>query len=78
MIIVAVSTKQDNLRAEIFGWTYEDSDLFIPGEPIGYTPGYRGRQSHKTVLEMIADGYKLLGPPQKIGAEWDWWLTKES
>jgi hypothetical protein len=74
MKVLIVNTSEPSLRSEIWGWGYEDSDLFKEGEPIGLTPspqmGWKALEnpdpfwSPKTVLEALYRGWKLLGPPQ--------------
>ncbi|HEY6021478.1 MAG TPA: hypothetical protein VIY48_16720 [Candidatus Paceibacterota bacterium] len=87
MHIASVITRNEDLRSEIEGYTHEDSSLLVrrsykdePGIFIGYTPGANFGQ-YKCVLEMLADGWKLLGPPSKeahfMGYGWCWWLTRE-
>lgn len=87
MKIAAVSTNDGSLRSEIFGRTYEDSDLLVnrsvtPNKriSIGLTPSPKDIPNYCCVLEMINEGWKLLGPPTRFGDNdetyWDWWLTK--
>jgi hypothetical protein len=86
------------MRSDIWGWGGEDSDLFVQDKPIGLTPSpesHRGLRrlddpdphwNPKTVLEALADGWKLLGPPQLENIRvaykdddeesWAWWLYK--
>jgi hypothetical protein len=88
--IATVSTRKGDLRSEIDGWTYEDSSLLVrrgdgerPGIFIGWTPSPRDIPHYGCVLEMLADGWKLLGAPTfddapAVGGEWTWWLTRET
>lgn len=85
MIIATVSTERDDIRAEIFGWTHEDIEKFVPGKFIGLTPGCFS-SCYNTIFEYLANGFKLLGPPYKNESQnpedkvqiwWEWWLTKE-
>jgi len=77
-----MSTSRPGLRDEVWGWTCEDPSLFVRGKMIGYTPSAKFYHSYKTVLEALADGWKLLGPPQEIPNDaepaWDWWLVRDS
>lgn len=90
--IANVSTARPSVRSEIDGWIYEDSDLLVDRRDtsgkleIEYTPSPRNLH-HTCVLEMIADGWKLLGPPIDASwanvngvkiPQWKWWLTKET
>lgn len=82
MKVLIVETGGGTLRSKIHGWGEEDSDLFVHGQPIGLTPGPKPRACPETVLEALADGWKLLGPPTAIDDvviedAWEWWLTKE-
>lgn len=77
MRVLIVNTSSPSLRAEIYGWGEEDSCLFVRNRPIGLTPGPKITYSPKTVLEALADGWKLLGPPQTENRTlYTWWLTK--
>lgn len=88
--IATVSTYGRSIRDEIDGWTIEDSSLLVrkedPSRPgrifVGYTGAPRGIPLYGTVFEMLADGWKLLGPPTEATDEswttWEWWLTRES
>lgn len=95
MKILVVSTSSPSMRAEIWGWGYEDSDLYVPDQPIGFTPSPEmglkaldnpSKEWHpKTILEALANGWKLLGPPQLENARpayadedesWAWWMSK--
>jgi hypothetical protein len=98
MKVLVVNTSSPSMRAEIWGWGGEDSDLYVPNKPIGMTPGPEShlglrqldnpspRWNPKTVLEALADGWKLLGPPQlenlrkayeDTEESWAWWLVRE-
>jgi hypothetical protein len=83
--VLIMNTDVPSLRDEVWGWGSEDSSLFNPRKPIGFTLGY-SIPSYKTVLEALADGWKLLGPPQlenirpaykEAEESWAWWLIKE-
>ena len=93
MKVLILNTSEPSLRSEVWGWGYEDSSLYVPNKPIGFTPSLRSglkkqelaEYSPKTVLEALANGWKLLGTPQSesitVGDDkeeaWTWWLTKE-
>lgn len=82
MKVMTVSTAAPSLRDEIFGWSLENSDLFVRDKPIGRTPTPLSGPYPNTILEALHDGWKLLGPPTRIkhddGTEsWEWWLTRE-
>lgn len=93
--VASVSTNGPTLRAEIEGWTFEDSSLLVrrsdPENPhrifIGYTRSPKDIPLYGTVLEMLADGWDLLGPPVDTSwtteegegiEQWDWWLTRKA
>jgi len=94
MQIAKVWTSREDLRCSIDGWTFEDSSLFVrkaaphgvnPNKIfIGYTPS-PNLPSYGTVLEMLADGWTLLGPPGAMVMKgnpnilvdgYHWWLTR--
>ena len=82
--VLIIETETESLRAACVGWTYEDSNLFIRNKPIGYTPS-RTKYTPKTVLEALADGWKLLSPPicstyhfkHSDHTYYSWWLVKD-
>jgi hypothetical protein len=95
--VASVTTAKPNLRAEIDGWSYEDSSLLVrkklqnqvydwPPYFIGHTPG-ADIPRYYCILEMLNEGWRLLGPPQEekwavdgAGADlfqYVWWLTRE-
>jgi hypothetical protein len=79
MEILTVTTQRPTLRSEIVGWTFEDISLHQAG-PIGMTPNGLGNNNYPgTVFEALAQGWRLLGPPTRMGHDdaWDWWLIKE-
>jgi len=80
MKVLVVSTSSPVMRAEIWGWSIEDSDLYVRGKRIGNTPSPCCHLPN-TILEALADGWKLLGPPyldlDPEVIDWTWWLTKE-
>jgi hypothetical protein len=94
MQIASVSTDDGTLRSEIGGWSYEDSSLLVrksrPSEPykifIGYTPSPRANDipRYTCVLEMLADGWELLGQPLREEykvedtehVQYVWWLQR--
>lgn len=93
--VASVSTNGPRLRSSIDGWSFEDSDLLVqrrhrehdPHIFIGYTPAPAGIPNYGTVLEMLADGWLMLGPPtdehwtteEGVKVEqWEWWLTRGS
>jgi hypothetical protein len=81
--VAYISTKRPDLRSEITGWTYEDSDLLVWKARegrffIGFTPSPKDIPNYSCILQMLNGGWKLLGPPVKDEwNEWDWWLTRE-
>jgi hypothetical protein len=97
MQVASVSTSDPTLRSEIDGWTFEDASLLVKrshdSRPdkifIGYTPGPKNIPYYGCVLEMLADGWELLGPPQreewttepsapgKRHIQWSWWLQRK-
>lgn len=92
MQVASVTTAGRSMRSEIDGWTFEDSKLLVrrsyrglPGKlHIGYTPHPQDIPFYTCLLEMLADGWELLGPPQSEGWEtdgkhheqWCWWLQR--
>lgn len=93
--VACVCTDGPTLRHQIEGWTFEDSDLLVRKEDesrpgyifIGFTPSPKGIPHYDTVLEMLADGWNLLGPPAdeswtteegKAIQQWGWWLTRKA
>lgn len=93
--VAAVTTDRPTLRAEIDGWTFEDSDLLVkrstsadPGKiAVGFTPAPSGIPLYGTILEMLADGWDLLGPPSDESwtnsegreiPQFTWWLTRKA
>lgn len=94
--IASVSTRDAKVRSEIDGWTFEDAQLLVkrvhssnPGKIfIGYTPSPKDIPLYTCVLEMLADGWELLGPPQREDwtgddqlpvqhVQWCWWLQRK-
>jgi hypothetical protein len=89
--VASVATAQPSLRSEIDGWSFEDSDLLVRRSHqttstkifIGYTPAPSEIPLYGTVLEMLADGWELLGPPQQESfgpdrpTQWGWWLQRK-
>lgn len=84
--VAYILTKAPNIRSEIEGWTYEDSSLLVRRGAnsnsrkifIGWTPAPRDIPDYGTILEMLADGWTMLGPPFSAddATGWDWWLTR--
>jgi hypothetical protein len=93
MQVASVSTHDTSLRSAIDGWTFEDACLLVrralswsPGKIfIGDTPSPKDIPLYTCILEMLADGWELLGPPQREEWEsdgrrheqWSWWLQRE-
>ena len=98
MQVASVSTERPSLRSEIHGWTFEDASLLVkrsrPSDPnkifIGYTPDPKDIPYYGCVLEMLADGWELLSPPEretwtadegttdeKQHEQWGWWLHRK-
>lgn len=101
MQVASVCTARLTLRSEIDGWSYEDSSLLVrrqaPGADmwppyfIGYTPAPKEIPRYFCILEMLADGWVLLGPPTEekyenkgesddeviVTTQWAWWLTRD-
>lgn len=89
MQVASVMTSRPSLRAEIEGWSFEDSSLAV--SPIGMTPSPRNIPNYTCVLFMIADGWALLGPPVEshitvaktsggkavTSVVYDWMLTRD-
>jgi hypothetical protein len=96
--IASVSTASATVRSEIHGWTFEDASLLVRRSSkssagkifIGYTPAPKDIPDYGCVLEMLADGWELLGAPQretwttdegtadeKQHEQWGWWLHRK-
>jgi hypothetical protein len=92
--IASVSTLGGTVRSAIDGWTFEDASLLVKrshaSDPhkifIGYTPSPKDIPLYTCVLEMLADGWELLGAPQKeswenddgkLCEQWSWWLQRK-
>lgn len=75
-----VSTDCPDLRSEIWGWTHEDSNMYVPDKMIGYSPSPSPHISAGTVLEAQFNGWKLLGPPCRVVSDdavwYEWWLVR--
>ena len=93
MQVASVSTNGATVRSEIDGWSFEDASLLVrkshSSDPhkifIGYTPAPKDIPRYTSVLEMLADGWELLGPPGretwetdgKQHEQWSWWLQRK-
>jgi hypothetical protein len=93
MQIANVSTSHPNVRSEIDGWTFEDASLLVRRSHtsnrgkifIGYTPSPKDIPLYTSILEMLANGWELLGPPTRETWEtdgeqheqWSWWLQRK-
>jgi hypothetical protein len=92
MQVASVSSNGPTVRSEIEGWTFEDSALLVHRSSptsdgklfIGFTPSPKDIPLYTCVLEMLADGWELLGPPERETWEadgtqheqWGWWLQR--
>lgn len=92
MQIATVSTPESSARSQIDGRSFEDARLLVkrpdPSSAkkilIGYTPAPKDIPYYTCVLEMLADGWELLGPPQceqlevdgHTRTQWGWWLQR--
>jgi hypothetical protein len=94
MQVASVSTSSATVRSEIDGWSFEDASLLVKRSHtlsggkifIGFTPSPKDIPFYTCVLEMLADGWELLGAPQREtwttddGAQheqWSWWLQRK-
>jgi hypothetical protein len=94
MQVASVATDRPTVRSEINGWSFEDSALLVRRSSpssngkifIGYTPSPKDIPFYTSILEMLADGWELLGPPEheewttedgKQHEEWSWWLQRK-
>ncbi len=84
MKILCLDTCSPDLRASVEGWGCEDSYLYVPRKPIGFTP--KPKFTHyKTVLQAMADDWRLMGPPVDNSFDRDgikipyftFWLSKD-
>lgn len=74
--VLIVTSRGSTLRSEIIGWTREDPSKFVPGKPIGYTPSANFRKHYDTVMEALAEGWRLLAPPTGVDEYFVWWLVR--
>lgn len=87
--ILSMSTNGRGLRSSTEGISAEDGDLIKSDKEIGYSDSMRVT-FYKTPMHAIADGWKLLAPPQfeeEIPAEklasgksvqiYGWWFVKD-
>lgn len=90
--IITLETCSPSLRHEVVGWGGEAADLYVPHRPIGLTPCLHFT-AYKTVLEAMADGWKVMAPPRDVSFDrtkvndgmvikekipyFEWWLTKD-
>ena len=95
MQVASVTTTEATLRSAIDGWSFEDARLLVRRSApldasqklfIGYTPSPKDIPHYTCILEMLADGWELLGPPQREDwamesgeprVEWSWWLQRK-
>jgi hypothetical protein len=75
--ILILSTDRRSLRAAVFGWDAEDSNLFVADKPIGMTPAPRFNCAYATPLAALADNWQLLSPPVAVSDGYEWWLTRD-
>lgn len=80
-ILIVLETTHATIRSEVWGWTVEDTDCFIPNKPIGYSGHPKENYMYTTVFEALYHGFRLLAPPTRnivnTTVSWEWWLTKE-
>jgi hypothetical protein len=77
--VMVCETREPRMRSEIVGWSMEDSSLYVPDKPIGFTPSlFPCVRDPETILQALAEGWRLLGPPQKADDIFEWWLTREA
>ena len=62
--VLVLDTYEDNLRSEVFGLGAENSDTYVPNQPVGMSPPYHV-PFYPNVLAALADGWRLLGSPIK-------------
>jgi hypothetical protein len=94
MQVASVSTSRPTVRSEIDSWTFEDASMLVrrssPSNPdkifIGHTPSPKDIPYYGCVLEMLADGWELLSPPDReewktddgtLHEQWSWWLQRK-
>lgn len=76
--VLTMSTTRVNLRDEATGWSCEDPSLYVAGKDTGFTPGVGFRYRYSTPLAAMADGWRLLGPPDIApDGEVEWWFVRE-
>lgn len=86
--VLCMITVYPDLRSKAIGWTCEDPSLYVPGKEIGFTPPCGFRHTYATVLEALANGWRLLGAPvtasaKRVGEQttehWTtWWLERNA
>lgn len=81
--ILCLITESQSLRSIIVGWdNIQDPNLVIWGEPIGKAKSIPTNM-YDCVLRAMADGWRLLGPPQRSVNEcdhsvcFDWWMYRD-
>lgn len=82
-----MTTQGDSgLRSGAIGWSAEDPNRFVAGgghDRIGLSPGFKGRYSYSTPLAALADGWRLLAPPETLPSDDHprpahfWWFVRE-
>lgn len=102
--VMICTTYQPSLRSEIDGLSFEDGDTVSvawrerrgtgheykaqENVPVGLVGGSLTRKHYPTVLHALGDGWRLIGPPQRVEnlayreagtvVSWTWWLVKEN
>lgn len=94
--VLAMTTRIGDLRSEAEGWSMEDGDLVVwsspryPDAPVGLVPSPTRKYLPKTPLHALADGWKLLAPPEMIKNDdgsvykddngstyYNWWFVRD-
>lgn len=76
--VITLETTRKSLRAEVTGWSTEDPSNYNRDVPIGLTPE-ANIPHYKTILEAMADNFRLLCPPIKVSNTFifEWWLVRD-
>lgn len=75
-------SEDQSLRSDVQSWSCEDGDMYQHNKHIGLTGSPDQFYFFKTVLEAIANGWTLLGPPTEIETNghsmYVWWLVRNT
>lgn len=91
--VLTITTSGSSLRHAAIGWSHCNPDYVLPEQiylsqkHIGLVRSHENNSNYcyPTVLQALADGWKLLGMPReyeqkyhdKVETECEWWLVKD-